>query len=88
MVVAMTRLFSFVSAALVFALTAAAQAQGTQQIMPGSPEARTVVVVPNGSQQNSSRPVPTGPGPLTQPVGPATSSSWWGTRVRPVHRRH
>jgi hypothetical protein len=84
MVITMTQKSStvFLAGLLVLGLTAGAQAQGTQQIMPGSPAA-----VGGYYQQNYYRypgtggtGVATGRGPLSQAVGPAQGS--WNRQWR------
>ena len=74
MVVTMTHAPSSVllSGLLVLGLTAGAYAQGTQQgINAGG---RTVVAPSSSQSSGTGTAVPTGQGPLTQPVGPAASS--------------
>ena len=73
---------------LILGMTVGARAQGTQQIMPGSPNYNRTVVIGSGYQANASTPVPTGMGPLSQPMPPA--ATYWGYRYgygRPILRR-
>jgi len=72
----------FLAGLLVLGLTAVSHAQGTQQVMPGSPKAVAGQQTVRGNPSTGTG-VATGSGPLSQPVGPATSSwnpQWQNTR--------
>ena len=70
---------ALLAAMLVVGLTAGAQAQGTQQIMPGSPQSRSMYSTPGAQPYGYGYGVPTGRGPLSQPVGPI-GGTWYGQR--------
>ena len=71
--------FVFLAGLLVLGLTAGAQAQGTQQIMPGSPAAVGGQQFVRGNPGTGTG-VATGRGPLSQPIAPATGS--WNRQWR------
>ena len=52
-------------------MTVGAHAQGTGQVMYGNPNYNRTVVVGSATQVGASNPVPTGMGPLSQPMPPA-----------------
>ena len=80
-----------ISGILILGVTASAHAQGTGQVMYGNPNYNRTVVVGAPTQVGASNPVPTGMGPLSQPMPPA--GSYWGYRswnngyARPVRTR-
>ena len=84
----MTNTFSLALLAammLVVGLSAGAQAQGTQQVMPGSPQSRSMYYAPGGARPyGSGYGVPTSRGPLSQPVGPI-GGTWYGTYGRQTY---
>ena len=80
MVVTMTHAASsfLISGILILGVTVSAHAQGTGQVMYGNPNYNRTVVVGSPAQVGASNPVPTGMGPLSQPMPPA--GSYWGYR--------
>ena len=90
MVVTMTQKSSsvFLAGLFILGLTAGAQAQGTQQTMPGSPAA--VGGQPIRSNPGTGTGVATGSGPLSQPGTPPANignRQWGPTQTQPLQQQ-
>jgi hypothetical protein len=75
----------FLAGLLVLGLTAWAQAQGTQQIMPGSPAAVGGQQFVRGSPGTGTG-VATGSGPLSRPIAPSPNRQWGPVQTNPVQQ--